>query len=301
MNITLAEPTVSARVHRHPGWAAAGVLAGAALAYAWSYEFVDQVIGMTVANSLLGHDAKQTALVGSLAGAAFAVVSGLAGTLTACNVALFGALPNVTTYSAQWRSRLAGVLRALGLLAAGLMAVAAVYGALAVMLGMSLPQLSTTVTANGVPVRLIQSIVVFGLIGLAFGYLGLAALGMVPDPLASRPRLRLVVLGALIGGFIVGRPYPLFFKLLNFAVESGNPFYGALTMMLQALGNVVAFAVLALLLTFASGRWLADPRRTALISGVALLLLGTFLLLYWDVRLPAMFGYGWFPMAPWNG
>jgi hypothetical protein len=72
-------------------------------------------------------------------------------------------------------------------------------------------------------------------------------------------------------------------------------------MMLQAFGNVVAFAILALLVTFALGRWLADPRRAALISGVALLLLGTFLLLYWDVRLPAIFGYGWFPTAPWNG
>jgi hypothetical protein len=300
MNITLAEPTVSAPVRRHPGWAVAGVLAGAALAFAWSYEFVDQVIGMSVANSLLGHDGKQTVLVGSLACAVFAVVSGLAGTLTACNVALFAALPNVTTYSTNWRSRLARVLRALGLLAAGLMAVAAVYGALAVMLGMKLPQLSTAATENGVPVRLIQSIVVFGLIGLAFGYLGLAALGLVPDPFAKGPRLRLIVLGALIGGFLVGRPYPLFFKLLNFAVESGNPFYGALTMMLQALGNILAFAALALLLTFGLGRWLADPLREALVSGVALLLLGTFLLLYWDVRLPAMFGYGWFPTAPWN-
>jgi hypothetical protein len=301
MNITLAEPTVSAPVHRHPGWAVAGVLAGAALAFAWSYEFVDQVIGMNVANSLLGHDAKQTALVGSLAGAIFAVVSGLAGTLTACNVALFGALPNVTTYTMDWRSRLAGVLRALGLLGTGLMAVAAVYGALAVMLGVRLPQLSRAVIGNDVPLRLIQSIVVFGLIGLAFSYLGLAALGLVPDPFARRPRLRLVVLGALIGGFIVGRPYPLFFKLLNFAAESGNPLYGALTMMLQAFGNIVAFAVLAVLLTFTLGRWLADPRRAAPISGVALLLLGTFLVLYWDVRLPAMFGYGWFPTAPWNG
>jgi hypothetical protein len=301
MNITLAEPTESAVVHKHPGWAVAGVLAGATLAFAWSYEFVDQVIGMNVANSLLGHDAKQTALAGSVTGAIFAVVSGLAGTLTACNVALFGALPNVTAYTMNWRSRLAGVLRALGLLGAGLMVVAALYGALAVLLGTRLPQLSTAMTENDVPERLIQSIVVFGLIGLAFGYLGLAALGLVPDPFDRRPRLRLVVLGALIGGFIVGRPYPLFFKLLNFAVESGNPLYGALTMMLQAFGNIVAFAVLALLLTFTLGRWLADPRRAAPISGVALLLLGTFLVLYWDVRLPAMFGYGWFPTAPWNG
>lgn len=304
MNVILATPVVSTPVRKHARWAVAGVLAGAVLAVAWSHEFVDQVIGMTVANSVLGQDAKQSVLVGSLAGAIFALVSGLAGTVTACNVAVFGALPSVAAGTASRRSRAVGVLTALGWLGAGLMAVACVYGVLAVLLGTSLPQLSTATIGNGMPVRLVQSIVVFGLIGLVFGYLGLAALALVPDIFAARPRLRLVVLGVLIGGFLVGRPYPLFFKLLTFAVESGNPLYGALTMMLQAVGNIIVFAALALLLTVGLGdrvaRWLADPSRAALISGVALLMLGTFMLLYWDVRLPALFGYGWFPTAPWN-
>ncbi|WP_305788067.1 hypothetical protein [Symbioplanes lichenis] len=62
-------------------------------------------------------------------------------------------------------------------------------------------------------------------IGLALAFLGPAALGLVRDPFAGRPRLRLAVLGALVG---------------------------------------------------------------------------VFLLVYRDVRLPARFGYGWFPTAPWN-
>ncbi|MGV9539066.1 hypothetical protein ACWDR9_36140, partial [Streptosporangium sandarakinum] len=40
------------------------VLAGAALASLWSYHFVDSVIGDNVANTLLGHDAKGTAITG---------------------------------------------------------------------------------------------------------------------------------------------------------------------------------------------------------------------------------------------
>jgi hypothetical protein len=300
-----AAPVGSPPQPRHRPLVVAGALVGGAvLATVWSAEFVDQEIGMTVANSVLGHDARQTALAGSAAGAVFALVSGLAGTVTACNIAVFGALPSMATAASGRRSRLRAVLGAVGWLGAGLIAVAAVYGAIAVLLGPQAPQLSTETVGNGVPVRLIQSIVVFGLIGLAFAYLGLAALGLVPDPFAQRPRLRMVVLGALIGGFLIGRPYPLFFKLLGFAVESGNPLYGAATMVLQALGNVLVLVALAVGLTALLGdraaRWLAEPRRAAVIGGAALLLLGSFLVIYWDLRLPARFDYGWFPMMPWN-
>jgi cytochrome c biogenesis protein CcdA len=300
----MTAPVASPQVRRR-GWVVAGaVLAGALLAYAWSAEFVDREIGLTVADSMLGHDAGGTVIAGSLAGALFAVVSGLAGTVTACNVAVFGALPAVAGGAATRRARMRAVLTSLGWFGAGLMGVAAGYGVLAVALGPGMPQLSTATVGSGMPVRLVQSVVVFGLVGLAFGYLGLAALALVPDPFAARPRLRLVVLGVLVGAFLVGRPYPLFFKLLGFAVESGNPAYGALTMMLQAFGTIVVFAALALLLTAGLGervaRWLTHPPRAALAGGVALLLLGAFLVLYWDVRLPARFGYGWFPAAPWN-
>lgn len=281
-----------------------GVLAGVALAIAWSAAFVDQEIGMRVSDSVLGHDARQTAISSSLAGIAFAFVSGFAGTLTACNVAVFGALPSVTAPESGRAARIRATLTALGWLALGMVPTAAVYGFVAVLIGRDLPQLSSATIGDGLPVRLVQSVVVFGLVGVAFGYLGLAALRLVPDPLANRPRARLVVLGVLVGCFLIGRPYPLFFKLLTYAVDSHNPFYGALTLVLQSLGNLIVMALIALLVTAilsaAASRWLAQPARAAYLAGAALLLVGTFLLVYWDVRLPAAFGYGYFPTMPWN-
>ncbi|MEE3922607.1 thioesterase family protein [Micromonospora sp. BRA006-A] len=60
---------------RGPRFAVAGAVAGVLLAVAWSFTFVDSVIGDNIANSLLGHDAKATAIGGSVAGLAFAFVS----------------------------------------------------------------------------------------------------------------------------------------------------------------------------------------------------------------------------------
>jgi len=124
------------------------------------------------------------------------------------------------------------------------------------------------------------------------------------DPFAEHPRARLVVLGALIGAFLVGRPYPLFYKLLGYAVDQGNPLYGALTFVLQSIGNIVVMVVLVVLLASVLrgtvGRRLAQAGSAALSAGFAQLLLATFLVLYWDVRLPALYGYGWFPTTPWT-
>jgi hypothetical protein len=277
------------------------VAGGVLLAVVWSYEFVDSTIGDNVANGVLGHDAKSTAITGVFAGAVFGLVSGLAGTFTACNIAVFGVLPEV---SGQGRGRLRAVLTPLGWLFVGILTVSAAYGAVAVLVGPSLPQLSTATTDAGMPVRLIQASVTFGLIGLAFSYLGLVALGHLRDPFARHPRARLVLLGALIGGFLVGRPYPLFHKLLGYAVDRGNPLYGALTFVLQSIGNILVMGVLAVLLATAMrgglGRWMARPGNASLSAGFALLLLAAFLVVYWDIRLPALFGYGWFPTMPWN-
>ncbi|GAB3159113.1 hypothetical protein GCM10027290_63550 [Micromonospora sonneratiae] len=284
--------------------AVASALAGALLAFLWSFELVDHVIGNNVANSVLGEDATQTALVGSLTGAVFAFVSGLAGTFTACNIAVFAALPEIGEQTAGRRQRFLAVLRPMAWMAFGLVAVAAVYGFVAVLIGPGLPQLSTGTVGAGMPVRLLQASVVFGVIGLAFTYLGLAALGLLPDPFRHRPRARLFLLGALVGGFLIGRPYPLFRKLLAHAVEADDPLYGAATMVLQSLGNVVVMLLIAVVLVLATGgrftRWVSRPGRAATLAGAALVLLGIFLVVYWDLRLPARFGYGWFPTAPWN-
>ncbi|MFC4534308.1 hypothetical protein [Sphaerisporangium dianthi] len=284
------------------------VLAGAALAALWSFHFVDSVIGDNVANTLLGYDAKGTAITGVVAGAVFAFVSGLAGTFTACNVAAFGAVVPLVREGLSWRDRLRETLRPLGRLALGMVVVSGVYGAVGALIGKNLPQLSTATVGDGLPVRLIQASVVFGIIGLAFVWLGLAALRVVPDPLAPLerrfPHARLVVLGALVGGFLIGRPFPLFHKLFTYAAETHNPFYGAGVFILQSLGNIVVMAVLfALLMLVGRGgfaRWLAArPGRLVTVTAVAFIVAGAFTVLYWDVRLPAMFGYGWYPTVPW--
>ncbi len=292
-------------------WILAGAagLAGLLLAIAWSAELVDASIGQQVANGVLGHDAKATAIAGTSAGAVFAFVSGFAGTFTACNVAVFGALPDVAAEpgggQAKAWSRWAAPVTSLGWLALGMLVVSGVYGFIVVLVGDDMPQLSTGIVGHGMPVRLLQSVIAFGVIGVLFAYFGFASLGLLPDPLARRPRARLVILGALIGGFLVGRPYPLFRKLADYAVSTDNPLVGAMTFALQSLGNVLLIAVLGVVLAVAArgpvGRWLVvRPERARAVAGAALVALGVFMIIYWDVRLPAHFGYGWFPTMPWN-
>jgi hypothetical protein len=280
-------------------------LAGIALSILWSYKFVDSVIGDNVANTLLGHDAKETAIVGTISGLVFAFVSGLAGTFTACNIAMAASIGPMSQASHATHSNSArSLLRPLGWFTLGMVTVSAVYGFIGVLLGDSLPQLSTE-KIGGMQVRIIQSSVVFGLIGLALIYLGLAALKILPDPFAERPVGRVVTLGALVGGFLIGRPFPLFFKLFQWAADTNNPLYGAAAFVLQSLGNIVIVsAVFALLMVGTRGRflnWLSgSPTRTLVISGSLLVALGVFTVVYWDVRVPAIFGFGWFPTMPYS-
>ncbi|WP_228122237.1 hypothetical protein [Saccharothrix syringae] len=286
------------------GVIAAGAAAGVLLAVLWSYEFVDHVIGANVAGALLGEDAAAMSIAGVASGLAFAFVSGLAGTFTACNIAVAASLGPMGQASGAAPGPVRPLLRPLGLFTAGVVGVSALYGAIGVLVGPDLPQLSTD-TAGGVPVRLLQSSVVFGAVGLAFTLLGLASLGVVRDPFRDRPAARVAVLGALVGAFLIGRPYPLFVKLFRSAVESGNPLYGAGAFVLQALGNVLLAVVVFVVLALATGgrfpRWFASGSRRATAVGAALLIaLGVFLLVYWDLRVPSLFGFGWFPTMPYN-
>lgn len=286
------------------------VLGGFLLTVVWSAEFVDQTIGDNVANTLLGHDAKETPVQGIAAGVLFAFVSGIAGTFTACNIAAFGALAPLTGSTGGRWNRFAAPLRPLGWMAVGMVTVSAAYGAVVGLVGTSMPQFSTaSTTSGGLSPRSIQSMVVFGVIGLVMVYLGLASLGVVPDPFARiarrHPNAPMVFMGALIAGFLIGRPFALFRQMFRDAAESGNPLYGAAAFTLQSIGNIVIMAVLFLLLTWLAGsrlhRWFAArPSRLAVLTAVAFLVAGAFTFLYWDVRLLARREIiPWYPMAPW--
>lgn len=302
----LATGTTESEQRNRNGIAVAiSVAAGILLAILWSYEFVDSVIGDNVANTLLGREAKTTPITGTGAGLVFAFVSGFAGTFTACNIAMAASIGPMSQASENARTdALRALLRPLGAFTLGMVSVSAVYGFVGVLLGERLPQLSTDMVGT-VPVRLIQSSVVFGIVGLALAYLGLAALGVVRDVFAGRPTARVVVLGALVGAFLIGRPYPMFVKLFQWAADTGNPLYGAATFALQSIGNILIVTVIFALLVLGTRggflRWLAgSPRRLSLVSGTLLLALGVFTVVYWDVRVPSIFGIGWFPTMPYN-
>jgi hypothetical protein len=282
------------------------VLIGLAVAVLWSAQLADDDIGLNTANGLLGQDATSATITGTLTGLVFAFVTGLAGTFTACNVAVFSAIAPMVRDRPSVGGRLRQALRPLGWLTVGAVVVAAVYGGVGALLGTSIPQLSTATVGDGIPVRILQSVVVFGVIGLVMLYLGLAALRVVPDPLARLtawwPAAPQLVMGVLIGGFLIGRPWPLFHKMFLDAASTHDVFYGAGTFVLVAIGNMLLMGVLFVVLSISRfPQWLrANPTRIATVTAVALLIGGAFTFIYWDIRVPAGLGFGWFPKMPWH-
>jgi hypothetical protein len=133
--------------------------------------------------------------------------------------------------------------------------------------------------------------------------------GLVPDPFARPvrrfPNAPMVFMGALIGGFLIGRRFPLFRQMFRDAARSGNPLYGAAAFTLQSLGNIVILTVLFLLVAWLPGgkinRWVtARPSRAAVLTASAFIVAGVFTFPYWDVRL--LDGRGiisWYPTVTW--
>jgi pimeloyl-ACP methyl ester carboxylesterase len=272
----------------------------------WSVQLVDSEIGGTVANGLLGQKAQQVDLAATTTGLLFAFVTGVAGTFTACNVAVFSAIAPMVDDRVSKRRRLGQPLSIVGWLSLGALLVSGAYGAIGVLLGSRLPQLSTHMVGRNMPERLVQSIVVFTVVGLIMMYLGLAAIRVVPDPL-ERPAARWaatrpLVIGALIGGFVIGRPWPMFYRMFQHAASTHNPAFGAIAFGLVALGNLLLMGVLLVALSMTRfPRWLsAAPSRASMASAYSLIAGGSFTLIYWAIRVPAHFGYGWFPTMPWK-
>jgi hypothetical protein len=162
---------------------------------------------------------------------------------------------------------------------------------------------------GGYPASLLQATVVFGLLGATFSWFGLGAIGVLPDPMtrlaAWRPWAPNVILGALIGAFLIGRPFPLFLKLFAYAAERRDPLLGAGAFALQIAGNLLLVAAFTVALTARPGgrfrRWLSAERgRPGRVAAATMLVAESFTFLYWVIRVPAALGYGWWPKVPWS-
>ncbi len=149
-------------------------------------------------------------------------------------------------------------------------------------------------------VRLAQAQAVFSVLGLVMLFWGAIEFGFLQrlveriSPITrsffAQPTTRAGLMGVLVGLFMVGRPYPVFRDFLTYAAETHSPFYGAVTMTVQGLGQIAVMTLLFLLLISGFGaplrRWMtAKPSQTALISAISLSAGGMYLLYYWGIAL----------------
>ncbi len=250
----------------------------------------DVIAGGTIGNTvdLAGqYDAR-----GSGFGLIFAAIAGLAATFTACNCVVFAMLPGLacsTDRSAGSHS----AWTALGMFTLPVLVITAVYGLYVGFLG---PVGIEYV--NRIEVRHAQSFAVFTALGaamLTWGCLELGFLDSFSDRVSATSRaffeqvtVKAVLLGCMVGMFTVGRPYPLFRDFLVYAASTRNPAYGAVTMMIQGLGQIAIMVLLFVLLVKLGGRRIAavaesKPHRFRFISGLALTAGGIYFLYYWGL------------------
>jgi sulfite exporter TauE/SafE len=232
-------------------------------------------------------------------GLIFAAIAGLAATFTACNCVIFAMMPGLACSTDKGAGG-ASAWTALGMFTLPVLIITAVYGLYVGFLGpVGIEYI------NKIEVRHAQSFAVFtalGFVMLAWGCLELGFLDSIKNRTSQTTReffaqlsTKAVLLGAMVGMFTVGRPYPLFRDFLVYAASTKNPAYGALAMMIQGLGQIAFMVLLFLLLVKLGGRKLGEiatlrPHKFRLISGMALTAGGIYFLYYWG--LGRLFDFG---------
>ncbi|MEU2025767.1 hypothetical protein ABZ565_26985 [Streptomyces sp. NPDC016469] len=133
-----------------------------------------------------------------------ALVTGVAGTFTACSIAVFSALAPQSGGDQSGN-------------------------------GSGLP--GRTIQAMVVFGLIGAMMTYLGLVALGFVHDPLAKVSR------KHPSAPMLFTGGLIGAFLVGRPFPLFRQLFRDAAESHNVLYGAVAFAFQSLGNILVMAV----------------------------------------------------------
>lgn len=291
-------------------YVAGAIVLGVLIAGFWNYHLVDGFGKDVIAGATIGEASEIGGYSshGAAFGFLFAAVAGAAATFTACNCVVFALLPGLACSVDDQKSSASATAIA-GWFIVGVLAICGLYGLVIGGLGPAGVEV-----LNSRSTRLLQAQSVFtglGVIMLGWGLAELGLAGSVTRRLSkktrsfiARPTRKAGLLGLMVGLFAVGRPYPVFREFLSYAAEAGSPLYGAGVMMVQGAGQIFLMILLFALLVWLAGRrlgrWAQEkPYQSRLVSGVALLVGGTFFVYYWGLSLTfdvGFWGYrlGWY-------
>jgi len=147
-------------------------------------------------------------------------------------------------------------------------------------------------------VRMAQAQAVFTLLGLSmliWGVMEMGYLNKVTKRFSETTRAffnqtttKALLLGAMVGMFAVGRPFPVFREFLVYAGSAQNPVYGGIVMMVQGIGQITVMAILFFAIVWLAGDKIGrvaseKPYKFRVISGSALLVGGTYFVFYWGL------------------
>lgn len=274
-------------------WALLAVFLGIMLAGFWNYKVVDGLGHDLIAGKTIGETkilANSFAENGFGFGFIFAMIAGLAATFTACNCVVFAMIPGLTCSNKTGKNQ---VLKLLIYFICSVLFVSLIYGLYIGSLGKT-----GAITYNLLKNRLIQAQITFSFLGIVMFIWGLLSLDFFPNIVKKIPQgtieyfskieTRTVILGIMVGLFSVGRPFPVFRDFLTYAAEAKNPFYGALVMMIQGLGQIAVMVILTVSLVFFFGKklgtWVKNkPQQSQLISSFALIMGGIYFVYYWGL------------------
>lgn len=273
------------------GVAALGIL----IAGFWNYHLVDGFGRDVIAGKTIGD-------TGALAGAydergggfgfLFAAIAGLAATFTACNCVAFAMIPGLTCSNGVDSTR-SSALRSVTAFISPVLLIGAAYGIFVGLLG---PEGVEAI--NRMSVRLAQAQTVFSIIGLAMIFWGLLELGYlqgftgrlspVTREFFSSSTTKASLMGALVGLFAVGRPFPVFREFLTYAATAESPLYGAAVMMIHGLGQIAVLLGLLFLMVWLAGdrmmHWASEkPHQPRMLTALALLGGGSYFVFYWGL------------------
>jgi hypothetical protein len=255
----------------------------------------DIIAGGTIGST--GDLADQYDTRGGGFGIIFAAIAGLAATFTACNCVIFAMMPGMACSTGSGPT---SIWKTLGAFTAPVVLITGIYGLYIGFLG---PVGIEHV--NAVEVRYAQSFAVFTALGFAMLFWGILEMGFldrIKNGVSQTTRdffnminVKAVLLGAMVGMFTVGRPYPLFRDFLVYAASAKNPLYGSGVMMIQGLGQIAIMVLLLLMVVWLAGHRISalaasKPYKFQMISGLALIAGGTYFLFYWG--LGRQFGWG---------